>query len=375
MRLVSFSARNYRSIRSIAVPVDDLSVFVGANGVGKTNLYRCLELVQAAARGTLALELAGEGGMGSVFWAGPTRSRGPAQLLLQASLERVEGRKTAKVDYEVAVGFRHPTAAAFALEPQIKRETLTLDAGGRRVMLLDRENALVSARDAEGRIHRVDLDLLASETALSRLDDPVQYGLAFAVRRTLLDWRFYHGFRTDRNGPVRAPNLPVASPTLAADGSNLAAVFATLAHIREDISDVQTAVEHAFPGARLEVPEPGESATFGVTFAEHPRRTFGVQELSDGTLQYLALAGALLAYRLPALIALNEPESSLHPDLLEPLATLVARASERSQIWLVTHSERLAAALKATGASIRTVVRQDGGTWISGLSLAGELDA
>ena len=59
----------------------------------------------------------------------------------------------------------------------------------------------------------------------------------------------------------------------------------------------------------------------------------------------LALAGALLAYRLPAFIALNEPEASLHPDLLEPLARLIVRASERTQVWLVTHSERLAAAI------------------------------
>ena len=52
----------YRSLRSIHFPVGRLSVFVGANGVGKTNLYRALELLQAAASGTLAHALAAEGG-------------------------------------------------------------------------------------------------------------------------------------------------------------------------------------------------------------------------------------------------------------------------------------------------------------------------
>jgi predicted ATPase len=56
--------------------------------------------------------------------------------------------------------------------------------------------------------------------------------------------------------------------------------------------------------------------------------------------------------RLPPFLALNEPESSLHPDLLEPLARLIASAARRTQVWVVTHSERLAAALERE-ASVR----------------------
>jgi predicted ATPase len=106
-----------------------------------------------------------------------------------------------------------------------------------------------------------------------------------------------------------------------------------------------------------------------------PRRVFEAQELSDGTLRYLALAGALLSLRLPSFIALNEPESSLHPDLLQPLARMIAKASERTQIWLVTHSERLAAALeKHGGVPPRTVIKQDGKTWIEGLKQIGRFE-
>jgi predicted ATPase len=106
---------------------------------------------------------------------------------------------------------------------------------------------------------------------------------------------------------------------------------------------------------------------------DYPKRVFEAGELSDGTLRYLALAGALLGYRLPAFVALNEPETSLHPDLLEPLARMIMRASERTQIWVVTHSERLAAAFAASGAvAPRTVIKRNGETWIEGLSLAGD---
>ena len=85
-------------------------------------------------------------------------------------------------------------------------------------------------------------------------------------------------------------------------------------------------------------------------FPDHPRRVFDAKEISDGTLRYLALVGALLGYRLPAFIALNEPETSLHPELLEPLARMIVRAAERTQIWVVTHSERLAKAFIDCGA-------------------------
>jgi predicted ATPase len=100
---------------------------------------------------------------------------------------------------------------------------------------------------------------------------------------------------------------------------------------------------------------------------------FAANELSDGTLRYLALAGALLAYRLPAFIALNEPETSLHPDLIEPLARMIVRAATRTQIWVVTHSQALADAIARHGnVTPRTVVKRNGETWIEGLKLYGE---
>ena len=118
---------------------------------------------------------------------------------------------------------------------------------------------------------------------------------------------------------------------------------------------------------------PSRTASFGLRFADHPKRVFEAAELSDGTLRYIALTGALLAYRLPAFIALNEPETSIHPDLLNPLARLIARASERTQIWLVTHSERLASAIaEQADVAPLTVIKRDGETWIDGLKITGE---
>jgi predicted ATPase len=209
MQVFECAFTGYRSLRRIRFPLRRLNVFVGDNGVGKTNLYRALQLLQAAAVGTLGREIATEGGMESASWAGERRKH-----------------EKPKIELEVTIG--------------------------------------------------------------------------------------------------------------------------------------------AFPGARLVVPEPERTASFGMIYEEFPRRVFDAAELSDGTLRFLALAGALLGYRLPPFLALNEPETSLHPDHLAALA--------RSQVWIVTHSRELATALeKAAGVRPLTVIKREGETWIEGLTIAAEL--
>jgi predicted ATPase len=76
-------------------------------------------------------------------------------------------------------------------------------------------------------------------------------------------------------------------------------------------------------------------------------RSLKAAELSDGTLRYFLLISALLSPRPPTLMILNEPETSLHQDLLAPLARLVAGAASRSQIFVVTHARPLAESLLA----------------------------
>ena len=58
---------------------------------------------------------------------------------------------------------------------------------------------------------------------------------------------------------------------------------------------------------------------------------------------------ALLTPRPPSLMVLNEPETSLHPELLPALAKLILKAAEQAQVWVVTHSPALIAALQQGG--------------------------
>src|SRR5262249_43392934 len=96
-----------------------------------------------------------------------------------------------------------------------------------------------------------------------------------------------------------------------------------------------------FPGARLVIDH--ADGSFAVSLKMPGlMRSLAARELSDGTIRYLCLVAALMSPRPPTLLALNEPETSLHPDLLEPLGRLMVKASRSSQLWVVTHSQRLA---------------------------------
>jgi len=365
-------AAGYRSLKHIRFPVEPLSVFVGANGTGKTNLYRSLQLLQSAAAGTLTHDLAAEGGFDSVYWAGQRSAKDPVRVRLGVRLSG-EGAGDYNLEYAVETGLVELLGAGFSLEPQIKVETLVYEAGKRSKTLLERRGPRGHCLDEYGLKRPLGSEILQSETALNTLQDAAAFPDLHLARRTMLEWRFFHDFRTDVRSSLRQPCLAVTSPTLASDGSNLAAVFATLAHIRQDTTDLDQAFDDAFPGARLVIPEPDRFATFGVIFPDYPKRVFQPSELSDGTLHFLALAGALLSYRLPPFIALNEPETSLHPDLLEPLARMIVAASNRTQVWLVTHSEPLADAIaRHGGVSPRRVIKRKGETWIDGLRLSGD---
>ncbi len=373
MQIRSMFAANYRSLKSIRMDMAGVNLFIGENGVGKSNLYRALQLIQAAVCGRLAHEIAREGGMASALWSGKRRNGKPVRIKLDVEL--LDEAQALSFLYRVEAGLRPPEAAAgFAFEPQVKEEELRVDAG-RPATMMKRKGPLISVRNTAGRMEDYPEQALTSETAIALLGDAGHYPEIGTFRRAVDGWRFFHGFRTDRDSPLRSPCLAVTATTLDEDGSNLAAVLATLVHTRQDTVDLDRAVADAFGGARLVVTDPQEFAEFSLIFPDFPQRHFSPRELSDGQMRFLALAGALLSYRRPRFIALNEPETSLHPDMLPALAQMIAVASADSQIWIVTHSEILAAEIeKRCGARPKRVIRNDGATWIEGMRLTGMMD-
>jgi predicted ATPase len=364
MRPTDVAISNYRSIRQLSIPIHPLSVFVGENGVGKSNLYKSLSLLRDAATGRITRTIAEEGGLNSVCWSG-TRKRGEdGRLRLSVKFDGLR--------YSIELGFPSPVTAAFAGEPMIKTESIETTQGKRKVQLMERTNSLVSVRGESGAWNSHKDALLPSETALAGFSDGKECPEIDLIRNAMLGWRFYHDFRTDPASLIRKPCLAITTPSLSADGSDLAAALATLYTIRGDATDLQDAIQDAFPGAELRAWEEGGLCEFDLQLEDMPR-PFRAHELSDGTLKYICLLAVFMGYRLPPFIALNEPETSLHPSLLAPLARLIAKASRRADIWIVTHSEQLMEALRSEGsAPPRRVIKSKGATTIEGLTIGGE---
>jgi predicted ATPase len=332
MAIGELNVEGYRSIRKVRLRLKRINVIVGPNGVGKTNLYRSVFLLGAAAGGQLARTIVDEGGMPSVLWAGARKKNEAARMSIGVAVDQLS--------YTLSCGLPMPLKSMFNLDPEVKEETIRFSDGGAPITLLERGNGSVWARDAEGRRVSYPMALSNSESVLSQLREPHRFPHLSALRQEILNWRFYHYFRTDPDAPLRQPQVGVRTPVLSHDGRDLAAALQTIIEIG-DHEALEEAIDQAFPGASLEIESP--RARFSLLFHMPGfRNPFDARELSDGTLRYLCLIAAFLSPRPPSMLALNEPETSIHPDLLEPLARLILRASRDTQLWITTHSEVLA---------------------------------
>jgi len=406
--LTAVAVSGYRSLRDVVVPLHGLDVVTGANGSGKSSLYRSLRLLAGCGRGDVIGTLAREGGLQSALWAGPatlggardrghavqgTRRKGPISLQL--------GFASDDFGYLVDLGLPQQSsgadaasASAFLRDPEIKREVVWSGPVMRPGSVLVRRRwGVVETRattvgdddwgsgwggpddgDASewesdpveesgsrsgsrlaaykssgepgasarrtGRPGWTELtrSLRPWESMLTELADPERAPELLRVRRMIRGWRFYDSFRADAEAPARTPQIGTRTPVLADDGRDLAAAVQT---IRENgRSELDRAVADAFDGAILDVTVDG--GRFDVALHQPGMlRPLAGAELSDGTLRYLLLVAALLTPDPPPLMVLNEPETSLHPDLLAPLARLVRSAAERSQVMVVSHSDAL----------------------------------
>src|ERR1700754_82941 len=129
--LETIAIRGYRSLRDIVMPMRRLTVITGANGTGKSSLYRALRLLADCGRGEVIGSLAREGGLDSVLWAGPeqlgaARREGEARGTVRTRPVSLElGFAADDFGYLVALGLPQTgSRSAFSHDPEIKREAL-----------------------------------------------------------------------------------------------------------------------------------------------------------------------------------------------------------------------------------------------------------
>src|SRR6478609_3363306 len=294
----TLAVERYRSLDELVLGLDRLTVVTGANGSGKTSVYRVLRLLADIVRDGAISSLAREGGMRSALHAGP-RPKGPVAVRL--------GVATEDLSYAIDLGL--PQLGAFRLDPEIKSEVVWSGPVLRpSTMLTERVGMRVRSRDDDGTWRDAPLAVSQHESVMAVLADPAATPDLFALREQARRWRFYDHLRTDADAPARRPGVATFTPVLSHGGDDLAAALLTI----------------------------------------------------------LLLLAACLATRAPDLLVLNEPESSLHPSLMPAVGALVASASERSQVLVVTHSGDLVRALRAAGSTTVELSKNGASTTVAG---------
>ena len=356
----TLAVSGYRSLRDVVVGLGRLTVVTGPNGSGKSSLYRALRLLADCASGRVVGSLAREGGLQSVLWAGPetlggarrghavegTRRKGPVSLLL--GYAGADSADQPGLGYLIDLGLPVSQAgSAFNRDPQIKRELIWSGAVARPgSVLMQRRSGTVAARDGRGWLDLA-TGVSSATSMMTELADPQRAPEIIAVREQIRAWRFYDGFRTDAEAPARRAQVGTRTEVLSGDGGDLAAAIQTIVEVG-DAPALQDSLADAFDGARADVLWDGGLCEVAL-HQPGMLRPLRAGELSDGTLRYLLLVAALHTPRPPELMVLNEPETSLHPDLVAPLARLIAGAATHTQVVVVTHSRPLVDALAEAG--------------------------
>ena len=335
--ITQIAISGYRSLRDVTLSLDALNVVTGANGSGKSGLYRALRLLADIAQGRIIQSLAVEGGLVFALWAGPE----PFSRAVKQGVHPVEGdwlRNPVSLklgfsseDYGYAIDLGlpipPPSPTWFARDPVIKAESLWAGQALKRTRMSMPSGPGRRSESAAGPA-RGDKPFMISRPSTACL--PI--AAIRAKRRNCSGCA--SGCATGASTIISAPTprrRPAGARSARARRCSPATAPISPRRLRRSRKSAASkrsdaAVADAFPGGSIAIAD--TDGYFELEMRQHGLlRPLRAAELSDGTLRYLLLTAALLSPRPPELMILNEPETSLHPDLLPPLARLIARAS------------------------------------------------
>jgi predicted ATPase len=341
MKINNLVIKGFRSLYDVTWQPGDLNVIIGPNGSGKSNLLKALEMLVSAAQGRLGRQVLLEGGMGSLVWDGRA-SDVAFDLRLGPTLEIDRSWLGERIDYSLhlaragASGSYHilQEALAYLPKPNAKQPS--------RLAKRSQNNAQVFV---DGGWKDLQIDQFKDESLLSTFNSPlVQPDVIRICREQIASWQIYQEFSTQRDAPVRQSPVSHLETAISADGSNLVQVLHTLyTGNREFKVDLDLAMQAAFGLDFDEIifpPAADQRIQLRVRW-KSLKHEQSAADLSDGTLRYLYLIAILANPNPPALIAIDEPETGLHPSMLPIVAEYAEDAALRTQVILTTHSAEL----------------------------------
>ena len=357
-RFKNLSIQGFRRLKDVDFPLRPLCVIIGANGVGKTSILDIVSLLANSARGELSSAITELSGISSILTydqAHDLRLGISKEVLYHEPLEYSLRLKPEGVAYSIAD--ETLTQTRMWQMPPFRH----IDSHGPNIKYFEVEQNKLMLPNWE---HN------PLETSLSQV--PKMFKEPEDFRKRLSSSTFYHVLNVDPRSPVRLPQ-PMQPSSLP--GKNGEELVSCLFYLRETDRSrfelIEDSLRTAFPGfERLDFP-PVAAGTLALAWRERGfSKPLYMHQLSEGTLRFLWLATLLESPGLTALTLLDEPEVSLHPELLSLLADLLREASSRSQILVATHSDRLIRFLEPN--EVLVMDRKEDGT--SSATWADQLD-
>ncbi len=320
----------FRRLNELKIEMRPLMVVIGANGVGKTSLLDSLSLLSSSAAGTLNRKLSAMGGVMEVL----TRGRS-GDILLGAEMV-VPGHEPLEYDLYV-----EPKGQTYSFS----RETLSQTRPGypkRPFKHIESHYSDIRYFDIlTNRLVRPDWQYNPLESSLSQV--PKMFREPEELRQTLSSVTQYHVLDVSQRAPVKLPQQMKPADLPGENGEDLVPFLYNLRESKRDCYEaIEDTLKAAFPGfSELNFP-PVAAGMLSMTWKERSfKDPIYMHQLSEGTLRFLWLISLLQSPGLSTITMIDEPEVSLHPELLSNLAELMREAAQRTQIIVATHSDRL----------------------------------
>ncbi len=328
-RFLNLTVRGFRRLAQVDFELRGLTVLIGANGVGKTSFLDALALLAEAARGNLESTVNQMSGLSIMMTYDRAESLGLGISMIVPDHEPLA--------YALELGLQGNTY-------QIERETLTQRRPhhARPFCHIDSRGSDIKYFEIDsGRLVRPNWEHNPRETSLAQV--PKMFREPEEFRQRLSSSTFYHALNVDPRSPVRLPQAMRPAQLPGKDGEDLVTCLYYLREAEPDrFEAVEDSLKAAFPSfKRLDFP-PVAAGTLAMTWRDSSfSKPLYMHQFSEGMLRFLWLTTLLQSPGLTALTLLDEPEVSLHPELLSLLANLLREASNRTQIVVATHSDRL----------------------------------
>ena len=352
----------YRSIRNAEFELGPLTVLIGPNAGGKTNLIDALQLLSEAAQEKLESGILRRGGLPSLAFGGAAE-RIAWEIGFTDDEPFVE---------ENGVVYRLVLAPSGNLAVVAREEVVARPGTPPGMIVVNRTRSQATFHSRVSRSNeQPEIPISGGELAIAQVRDADSYPTPHKLRGHLSSWAFYHEFDSGEDAPIRQAQLTSPGVRLLPDGANLSPVLHQMRESRaykdtfREVIDSLTLLYPDFDG--LTFPAESGQGKIILTWQDKSFKSFDFSAffLSDGTLRLLCLLTVLLSPDPPPLICIDEPEIGLHPAAMKLIADLLQDAAARTQILVATHSPQLISYLNPD--TVAVVEKQEGATVVSRL--------